>query len=129
MKLSHALLIMAIVCGFAAGPAQAGSGGAARSSFHPGGSAHLVIKRAPNFGNQSNINLYIDGNRVGTLGYGRRFEGTLPAGRHFVTMKQTPHLNDAYPFSQAWIRLAPGRTSVFTAIWRDGGTRIALEES
>jgi hypothetical protein len=128
MKLSHALLITAIVGGFAAGTARAGSG-EARTSFHSGANSNLVIKRAANFGNLSNINLYIDGNRVAILGYGRSYEGVLPPGVHFVTMKQTPHLNDAYPFSQQWIRLAPGRTSVFTAIWRDGGTRIALEES
>ncbi len=88
-----------------------------------------MIKRAANFGNQSNISLFIDGNRVATLGYGRSFKGALPAGLHLVTMRQTPHLNDAYPYSQQWIRLTPGETSIFTAIWREGGTRIALGES
>ena len=130
MKLSHALLITAIACGLAAGSAQAGAGGTPRAwSSHSGANTHLVIKRAPNFGNQSNINVFIDGYRVAILGYGRSYEGVLPPGRHFVTMQQTPHLNDAYPFSQQWIRLTPGRTSVFTAIWRGGGTRIALEGS
>ena len=129
MKLSHALLITAIACGLAAGSSQAGAGGAPRASSYSGADTRLVIKRAANFGNQSNITLYIDGYRVAVLGYGRSYEGVLSPGLHFVTMKQTPHLNDAYPFSQQWIRVAPGRTSVFTAFWRGGGTRIALVES
>jgi hypothetical protein len=126
MKVSRALLITASVCCLATGSARAGSG---RESFNSRANAQFVIKRAANFGNESNISLYIDGNRVATLSYGRTYEGMLPPGRHFVTLKQTPHLNDAYPFSQQWIRLRPGRISVFTAIWRGGGTRIALEES
>lgn len=129
MKLSYGLLVATIACGLATGSARAGAGGASRASSYSHANAHLVIKRAANFGNLSNINVYIDGNRVAGLGYGRSYEAVLSPGLHFVTMKQTPHLNDAYPFSQQWIRLAPGRTSVFTAVWRGGGTTIALEES
>lgn len=127
MKLSHALLVTAITCGLAAVSARAGSGENRRA--HSDADSQLVIKRAANFGNQSNISLYIDGNRVATLGYGRSFKGVVPSGLHLVTMKQTPHLNDAYSYSQQWIRLIPGETSTFTAIWRGGGIRIALEES
>ena len=129
MKISRAWLITAIVCGLGTGSAQAGAGGAPRTSSYSGATTRLVIQRAANFGNLSNINLYIDGNRVATLGYGRSYEAVWPAGLHFVTLKQTPHLNDAYPFSQQWIRLRPSRISVFTAVWRGGGTQIALEES
>ncbi len=127
MKLTRALFVAVIACGLAAASLQAGSGELRRpqSTTH----SQVVIKRAANFGNQSNINLFIDGHRVATLGYGQSFKGALPAGLHLVTMMQTPHLNDAYPYSQQWIRLTPGRNSTFTAIWRGGGTRIALEES
>ncbi len=127
MKLSYALLMTAITCGLAVAPARAGSGQIHRE--HAVSDSNLVIKRAANFGNQSNISLFINGHRVGTLGYGRTYRGSLPAGLHLITMRQTPHLNDAYPYSQQWIRLHPGRTSTFTAIWRGGGTRIALEGS
>ena len=111
------------------GVAQAGSGGASRMRSYPVEDAHLVIKRAPNFGNNTNINVYIDGHRVAGLTYGRKYETMVAPGLHFITLKQTPHINDAYPFSQQWIRVAPGRTNVFTAIWRGGGTQIHLEES
>jgi hypothetical protein len=111
------------------GVAQAGTGGASRMRSYPVADTHLVIKRAPNFGNHTNINVYIDGQRVAGLTYGRKFEGMVAPGLHLVTLKQSPHVNDAYPYSQQWIRVAPGQTNVFTAIWRDGGTQIRLEES
>ncbi len=129
MKLSHALLIVGLVCGLSAIPVQAGAGSTEirPESLYAGADSQIVIKRSPSFGNQSNISLFIDGTRVSTLGYGRSYTGAIPAGRHLVTMMQTPHLNDAFPYSQQWVRLQPGETSVFTAIWRNGGTRIALE--
>ncbi len=65
---------------------------------------------------------------MANLGYGETYHGIVPAGEHLITMKQMPHLNDAYPFSQQVIRLTPGRTSIYTAVWRNGGTRIRLEE-
>ncbi|MBA2434239.1 MAG: hypothetical protein H0V54_03975 [Chthoniobacterales bacterium] len=127
MKLLHATLVAAISCGFAAASAHAGSGHIHRGA--PVADSGLVIKRAADFGNQSNISLFINRHRVYSLGYGRTYRGTFPAGLHLVTMKQTPHLNDAYAYSQQWIRLIPGETSTFPAIWRGGGTRIALEGS
>lgn len=129
MKLSHALVIATIVCGLATNSAQAGAGGASRASSYSRGNAQLIIKRAANFGNEAHFNIYIDGTRVANLGWGETYHGVVPAGEHLVTIKQMPHLQDAYPYSQQRIRLAPGRTSVFTAIWRGGGTTIVLEES
>ena len=83
MKLSHALVITAVAGGLAAGSLQAGAGGAPRASSYSGANTRLVIKRAANFGNQSNINLYIDGNRVAVRLRGR-YKGIVagPALRH-----------------------------------------------
>ena len=92
-------------------------------------SGHLIIRRAPNFGNREQLNLYIDGKHVASFGYGQRYEGMWPAGEYMVTMQQTPHWNDAYPFSQQRIRVVAGRKNVFTAFWTNGGTRIVLDES
>ena len=125
MKLSHTLLTAAIACGLTAGSASAGSSGIARSSFLP--ETRLIIKRAPNFGNDTALNLYIDGRHLASFTYGRQYEGMLPAGDHLLTMRQTPHLSDAYLYSQQWIRVVPGRTNVFTAFWVDGGARIQLD--
>ncbi len=125
MKLSHTLLTAAIACGLTAGSASAGSSGIERSSFRP--ETRLIVKRAPNFGNDTALNLYIDGRHVASFTYGRHYEGMLPAGDYLVTMRQTPHLSDAYPYSEQWIRVVPGRTNVFTAFWVDGGARIELD--
>jgi hypothetical protein len=126
MRLSHAFLIAAGACSLATGSVQAGAGETPRASS---ANTQLVIRRAANFGNHSSINLFIDGRRIAIVQYGQKYEGAISAGLHLIRMQQTPHLNDAYPFSQQWIRLTPGQTSVFTAIWRDGGERIGLEES
>jgi|SRR4029079_6992620 len=129
MKLTHAVLTAAIAGGLMAQSAWAGSGAARGASVHSWAITPLIVKRSPNIGYLQHFNLYIDGVRVATLGYGRRYEGTITPGLHFVTIKQMPHLNDAWPFTQQWIRVRPGQTNVFTASWTDGGTRIRLEES
>ena len=127
MKLSHTLLVAGIVCGLTAGSVWAGSGGVKRSSFRPEANTRLIIKRAPNFGNDTALNLYIDGRHLASFTYGRQYEGVLPAGDYLLTMRQTPHLSDAYPYSEQWIRVVPGRANIFTAFWVDGGNRIALD--
>ena len=127
MKLSHILLITVIACGLAAGSARAGSGAAPGSSVRSEANGRLIIWRAPNFGNPTQLNLYLDGRHLASFGYGRHYDGVLPAGDYLVTMQQTPHLSDAYPFSQQRIRVVPGRTNAFTAFWTDGGARIVLK--
>ena len=126
MKLSRTLLIAGIVCGMTAGSGWAGGGGVKHSSFRPEPNTRLIIKRAPNFGNNTALNLYIDGRHLASFTYGRRYEGVLPAGDYLVTMRQTPHLSDAYIYSEQWIRVVPGRTNIFTAFWADSGDRIVL---
>jgi len=126
MKLSHTLLTVTIACGLTAGSVAAGSSEIARSSYRSEPNARLIVRRAPNFGNHTALNLYIDGKHLASFTYGRRYDGMLPAGDHLITMKQTPHLSDAYIYSQQWIRVVPGRTNIFTAFWTDSGDRIVL---
>jgi hypothetical protein len=119
-------MITAIAGTLAAGSTLAGSGGVQRAWSHPRANGHVIVKRSPNIGYEQHFNLYIDGVRVATLGYGRQYEGFVPPGRHLITIKQMPDLNDAWSYSQQWIQIAPDRTNVFTAAWREGGTRIRL---
>jgi hypothetical protein len=129
MKLSHALLVAALGCGLAATSALAGSEQVRASSYRSTPNAHLIVKRSPNIGYLTQFNIYVDGVRVASLGYGRKYEGAIPAGNHLVTIQHMPHLNDAYPYTQTWIHVVPGRPNVFTAKGREGGTRIVLEQS
>ena len=87
------------------------------------------MKRSPNIGYQQHLRLYVDGRLFAVLGYGRSYEGVLPAGEHFVVVSQVPHLNDAYPVHYQRIHVMPGQPNVFTATWINGGSRIALERS
>jgi len=129
MKLKHALVTAVVAGGLMAQSAFAGTGEGRHASAYSGASTPLIVKRSPNIGYLQHFNLYIDGVRVATLGYGRMYEGTISPGLHFVTIKQMPHLNDAWPYTQQWIRVRPGQTNVFTASWSHGGTRIYLQES
>jgi hypothetical protein len=128
MKLSYGLLITVIICGLAAGSARAGAGATPQVSSYSRANAALVIRRAPNFGNETHFNIYIDGTWVDNLSYGETYRGLVPAGEHLIRIKQMPHLNDAYPYSEQRIWLTPGRTSFFTATWTNAGTWIALKE-
>ncbi len=129
MKLTNALLAAGIAAGLMVQSALAGTGEPRHAPRYSEASTSLIVKRSPNIGYLQHFNLYIDGVRVATLGYGRNYQGTITPGLHFVTIKQMPHLNDAWPYTQQWIRVRPGQTNVFTASWRHGGTRIFLEES
>jgi hypothetical protein len=128
MKLSHALLITVVSFGLGTGSAWAGAGGMPQASSYSQRNASLVIKRSPNFGNETHFNIYIDGTWVDNLSYGETYRGLVPAGQHLIRIKQMPHLNDAYPYSEQLIWLEPGRTSVFTATWTNAGTWIALKK-
>ncbi len=129
MKLFYGLLITAVICCLGANSARAGAGGTSRYSSYAPANASLVIKRSPNFGNETHFNIYIDGIWVDNLSYGETYRGLVPAGEHLIRIKHAPHLNDAYPYSEQRIWLAPGRTSVYTATWTNAGTWIALRST
>ncbi len=82
MKLSYAFLVAAVAGGLGLASVEAGAGGGARSVSYTGADATVVIKRAANFGNHSNISLYIDGRLASVLGYGRSYQGDLAPGLH-----------------------------------------------
>jgi hypothetical protein len=126
MKVLSGLLIAAVICSLGTDSARAGTGGTSRHSSYTPANGSLIIKRAPNFGNETHFNIYIDGTWVDNLSYGETYRGVVPAGKHLVRIKHGPHLNDAYPYSEQWIWVPPGRTSVYTATWTNAGTWIAL---
>jgi hypothetical protein len=126
MKVLCGLLIAAVICSLGTDSARAGTGETSRYSSYTPARAPLIIKRAPNFGNETYFNIYIDGTWVDNLSYGETYRGVVPAGEHLITIQHGPHLNDAYWNSQQRIRVLPGRTSVYTATWTNAGTWIAL---
>ena len=82
----------------------------------PGG--RLIVLRAPNFGWNLALNLQIDGRTAANLVQGRRYDHSLPAGRHVLTVSSVPSYNSYAPTSRV-LNVRPGQTYVFMAVWRD----------
>src|SRR5213083_817250 len=99
-------LILVFVCIASVGTAAA----------QPGG--RLIVLRAPNFGWNLALNLQIDGRTAANLVRGRRYDHSLPAGRHVLTVSSVPSYN-AYAPTSTVLNVRPGQTYVFTAVWRD----------
>ena len=47
-----------------------------------GGDAKLVITRSPSLGSGTGISVLVDGQKVGTVQSGNRYNGTVAAGKH-----------------------------------------------
>jgi hypothetical protein len=103
---SRLFLILVFVCVTTIGTAATQSGG------------RLIVMRAPNFGWNLALNLQIDGRTAANLVQGRRYDHSVPAGRHILTVSAVPSYNSYAPTSTV-LNVRPGRTYVFTAVWRD----------
>jgi len=89
----------------------------------PGG--RLIVLRAPNFGWNLALNLKIDGKTAANLVQGRRYDDSLPAGRHIVTVSAVPNYR---PTSTVLI-VEDGQTYVFTATRRENTDSVVLVPS
>src|ERR1043166_2238393 len=78
----------------------------------------LIVMRAPNFGWNLALNLQIDGKTAANLVQGRRYDHSVSAGRHVLTVSAVPSYNSYAPTSTV-LNVRPGQTYVFTAVWRD----------
>ena len=87
----------------------------------------LVVSRTPNFGWNLALNLKIDGRTAANVVQGRRYDHSLPAGRHVLTVSAVPNYYFYQPTSTV-LNVRPGQTYVFTAIWQDSD-RIVLVPS
>jgi hypothetical protein len=103
---SRLFLILVFVCVTTIGTAATQSTG------------RLIVMRAPNFGWNLALNLQIDGRTTANLVQGRRYDHSVPAGRHVLTVSAVPSYNSYAPTSTG-LNVRPGQTYVFTAVWRD----------
>ncbi|HMF79769.1 MAG TPA: hypothetical protein VK562_00065 [Candidatus Acidoferrum sp.] len=109
------LLILVFVCVVSIGTAAA----------QPGG--RLIVLRAPNFGWNLSLHLQIDGRTVANVVQGRRYDHSIPSGRHVLTVSAVP--NDYFGQPQSTVlNVRPGQTYVFTAVWQDSN-RVGLVPS
>ena len=112
---SKLFLIFAFVCVVGIGTAAA----------QPGG--RLIVLRVPNFGWNLSLHLQIDGRTVANVVQGRRYDHSIPSGRHVLTVSAVPNNYFDQPTSTV-LNVQPGRTYVFTAVWQDSN-RVVLVPS
>jgi hypothetical protein len=106
------LLILVFACATSIGTA----------ATQPGG--RLIILRSPIFGWNIVLNLKIDGRTVANVVQGRRYDHSVPAGRHVLTISAVPNSYYSEPTSIV-LNVRPGHTYVFTGSW-DGSNRVVL---
>ena len=86
----------------------------ANASAKSGG--RLIVIRVANFGWNLAANLKIDGQPVGNIVQGHRYDHRIPAGRHVLTVSVVPNTQSSQPTSIT-LNVRPGGTYVFTALW------------
>jgi hypothetical protein len=92
----------------------------------PSKSARLIVQRAPNFGTDLSIRLWVDGKKVADIPRNQHYGGVLVAGRHTVTALALPNTQSRRPVSMV-LRMTPGKVYIFTAMWE--GDRLLLRPS
>src|SRR4029450_8558644 len=108
-------LILVFVCAVSIEAAAAQSGG------------RLIVMRIPNFGWNIVLNLKIDGRTGANVVQGRRYDHSIPAGRHVLTASPVPNTYFSQPTSTV-LKVRSGQTYVFTALW-DGSNGVVLVPS
>jgi hypothetical protein len=83
------------------------------------GVAHLIVRRDPGLGNFVWVQLSADGVLIANIGYGRTYEGFLPAGRHVLSLLPTPNPKWRTPW-QMILNMRSGQTYRFTAMGTSG---------
>jgi hypothetical protein len=109
------LLILVFIFAISLGTAAAQSGG------------RLIVLRSPTFGWNIVLNLKMDGRTVANVVQGRRYDHSVPDGRHVLTTSAVPNTYYSEPTSTV-LNVRSGQTYVFTALW-DGSNRVVLVPS
>jgi hypothetical protein len=107
--LSANLLLAVIACAvvICAGAAQART--ASRG-------ARLVVQRAPNFGNDRVVQLWVDRRIVAEIPRDQHYEGFVSGGHHTLGVLSLPNTESRQPTAMG-LSLRSGRTYIFTATW------------
>ena len=88
-----------------------------------GGEAKLVITRSPTLGSGTTIAVLIDGQKVGTASSGNRYNGTIPAGKHTLSIRFEP-LSNADKAANLEINVVAGQTYSFSATIKSGAITL-----
>jgi hypothetical protein len=83
------------------------------------GAARVIVRRVADLGDFVVVHLYVDRVLVGTIGYGRSYQGVLTPGRHVLSVLPTPHPKWPAPW-QMTLDVQAGQTYSFTAMGDSG---------
>lgn len=89
-------------------------------------SGRLIVQRAPNFGTDLSIRLWVDGKKAADIPRNQHYGGVLAAGRHTVIALALPNTQSRRPTSMT-LRMKAGKVYIFTAMWE--GDRLVLRPS
>jgi hypothetical protein len=91
-----------------------------------GGDAKLVITRSPSLGSGTGISVLVDGQKVGTVQSGNRYNGTVSAGKHTLSVRFEPVSGGDKPATLE-LNVVAGQTYSFSATIKSGA--IALQKN
>ena len=117
-KLHRILCILVFAC------AVFGAASEIQAATHHG--ARLIVQRAPNFGNDLGVQLWIDGRKVANIPRDQHYDGVLSSGRHVLTALALPNTEQRRP-TPVGVTVRSGRTYIFTAGW--DANRLVLRRS
>ena len=104
---SRIFLVLAFACAIFAG------NGEARAT---GRGARLIVQRAPNFGNDRVVQLWVDRRKVAEIPRDQHYEGFVSGGHHTLSVLSLPNAESLQP-AAIGLTLRSGRTYIFTATW------------
>src|SRR5436190_9023824 len=116
LLLAVSLFFSAFVAGQAVG-ADPRSPHAAAPSQAP---ARLIIRRNPNLGFNVIVQLWIDGQPAGSIGYGHTYEGFLAPGQHVLAVLASRSPRSPVRW-QLPVAVRSGQTFGFTAVTNGSG--------
>src|SRR5438128_951786 len=117
---------MAILCALAAAREATAKPRATPAPAPKGPTARLIVQRAPNFGTDLSVRLWVDGAKAADIPRNQHYGGLLAARRHSVTVLALPNTQSRRPTSIA-VTMKPGKVYIFTATW--DGDRLLLRPS
>ena len=112
-----ACVCLGIICCTTIYGAEKGKKAAAPAAS--GDTANLVITRSPSVGSGIFVAISLDGNKLVTLTQGRRYSGTVPAGKHVITCVPDPNLSGQV-VNKTEFTAEKGQTYAFTATRKSG---------
>jgi hypothetical protein len=100
-------LLLAVACAvlFSAGGMHAAGRG-----------ARLIVQRAPNFGNDRVVQLWVDGKKVSDIPRDQHYEAFVSGGHHTLGVLSLPNTESLQP-TPIGLTAKLGRTYIFTATW------------